>query len=301
MTPPFAAILIIVSAVATGIGVGLMRRFALSRAILDIPNQRSSHAVPTPRGGGLAVVVTTVAGLALTRGMFPEEDGIGLTVMIGGSLVALLGWLDDCYKVGTAKRFVGYFLLSLFAAFQLAPATAGLPEKAFMALIVAWSINLYNFMDGIDGLAGTEAAMAGFAGAALALWFAAGPVVLPLLLGSASLGFLWWNWPPARIFMGDVCSGFYGYAFGCLVIASGWGFRGGAGMWLLLLGMFWFDATFTLLRRMARGERVWQAHRSHFYQQAVQAGWSHRGVVLMFMACNALLIGLACFLAMRTA
>lgn len=294
MSFQFAILLAVASALLTGVGVGLMRRFALSRAIMDVPNERSSHVVPTPRGGGLAVVGVTVFGLFLTRGMFPEQDRLGLVVMTGGSLVALLGWLDDCYKVSAGKRFAGYFLLSVYAVSQLVPSDSSLVEKSLLALTVAWSINLYNFMDGIDGLAGTEAAMVGFAGAGLATYYGAGPVVLPFLLASGALGFLWWNWPPAKIFMGDVCSGFFGYSFGCLTIASGWGLRGGAAMWMLLLGLFWGDASITLLRRIYRGEKFWRAHKTHFYQQAVQAGWSHQAVVGLFILGNLGLIS-ACF------
>ena len=157
-------------------------------------------------------------------------------------------------------------------------------------LIVAWSINFYNFMDGIDGLAGTEAVMAGFAGVGLAWHFGSGFILLPLLLASSALGFLWWNWPPARIFFGDVGSCFFGYAFGCLTIAGSWGIHGGVAMWVILLGMFWLDATLTVLQRMAKRERFWEAHRTHFYQRAVQADWSHRAVVLLFAGCNSLLV-----------
>ena len=154
---------------------------------------------------------------------------------------------------------------------------------------VVWMINLYNFMDGIDGLAGVEAVTVS-AVAAILLWSQALDLVTScLLLAAAVLGFLFWNWPPAKIFMGDVGSGFLGFVFAVLAIWSG---KSGAVpllIWLLLLGVFIVDATVTLVKRVARGEKLYEAHRSHVYQLAVQAGYSHKQVTLTVLLINIML------------
>jgi Fuc2NAc and GlcNAc transferase len=161
------------------------------------------------------------------------------------------------------------------------------PSAILGAVGIVWAINLYNFMDGIDGLAAVEAVSVGTIAGALLL--AAGSTALAtvtLLVAAASGGFLGWNWAPARIFMGDVGSGFLGYTFGTLALLS---HRSGAvplTLWLLVMGVFLFDATLTLLRRIARTERWYQAHRSHAYQRLVQAGSSHARVTTLALLVN---------------
>jgi Fuc2NAc and GlcNAc transferase len=159
---------------------------------------------------------------------------------------------------------------------------------------IAWCCNLYNFMDGIDGIAGSEGVIVGLTGGWL-LWRAgaADLALVSFLIGAASAGFLVWNWPPARLFMGDVGSGLLGFLFGALAVASVE--RGAVPLvsWLLLLGVFVFDATATLLRRMIAGERWYAAHRSHAYQRAVQSGLSHRTVTLTTVVINIVLAALA--------
>ena len=149
MSPTLLFTLSLAVTLAAGIGVGLMRQFALRRAILDIPNERSSHITPTPRGGGLPVVLVILAALLFTRGWFPGEDQLGLVMLSGGALIALVGWLDDCYHLSAALRFSCQLLVSLLAVALLSPADAGWLEKAFPVLIVTWSINFYNFRDGL--------------------------------------------------------------------------------------------------------------------------------------------------------
>lgn len=279
---------------------GLVRRYAEARLLLDHPNQRSSHRVPTPRGGGLAMVVAFAGGLfflALTgRLEWPTIAGLGG----GGLVVAVIGWVDDCGHVGILWRLLtqmlavalGLFLLGglppLAVAGWTVPAGPGLDLAAVVVLV--WLLNLFNFMDGIDGLAAMESAFVCLGAAAILIgrhgWQAAAwPLVL---LASASLGFLVWNWPPARIFMGDVGSGFLGYAIGMGAVLT---VRGGLlplPVWLILLAVFGVDATFTLLARLLAGERWWAPHCSHAYQCAARRLGSHRRVTMAALAVNVL-------------
>jgi Fuc2NAc and GlcNAc transferase len=188
-------------------------------------------------------------------------------------------------------RLLVHIVAAGWAVAQLGPLQAAGPVGSLLAGIgVVWAINLYNFMDGIDGLAAIEAITA--AGAAAVLLAAGGHIGLALaagLVAASALGFLPWNWPPARIFMGDVGSGLLGYLFGALALA---GHNAGAlsvAGWLALLGVFVFDATATLLRRLVAGERVSTAHRLHAYQRLVQSGWPHRRVTFGAAAANGFL------------
>ncbi|HHV77977.1 MAG TPA: glycosyltransferase family 4 protein [Syntrophothermus lipocalidus] len=279
------------------IGTGLVRRYALNKEILDIPNARSSHHHPTPRGGGLAIAVlflTTVALFALA-GLVPLR--LALALCGGGLLVAGIGWIDDCFRLQASLRAMVHLLAALWSLYWL----GGLPGLNFgiikipmgavgsvlAAIGIVWLINLYNFMDGIDGIASSEAVIVGLIGGALELALGMPALaVVSWLLASASAGFLLWNWPPAKIFMGDVGSGLLGFAFAVLAIASE---NSGALpllVWLILLGVFIVDATATLLRRISRGERWTEAHRTHAYQLAVQAGYSHKQVTMAVIAVN---------------
>jgi Fuc2NAc and GlcNAc transferase len=268
------------------------RRYALRSALLDVPNERSLHRTPVPRGGGAAVVLVTLAGLAVGAicSAIPADVAWGLGG--GGALVAAVGWRDDRRGVGAAARALVHAIAAVWAVFWVWGEPT--PLAAAGVVWIVWAINLYNFMDGIDGLAGTEAVSVGIIGGALLLT-AGRPdlAIVALLLAAAAAGFLGWNWPPARIFMGDVGSGFLGFAFGTLALASD---RAGAvpfTLWLLLLGVFVFDATVTLIRRMVRGERWYQAHRTHGYQRLVQAGRSHAAVTGAALVVNIGLGGLA--------
>ncbi|HEU0080065.1 MAG TPA: hypothetical protein VFQ76_20630, partial [Longimicrobiaceae bacterium] len=165
---------------------------------------------------------------------------------------------------------------------------------ALLAVVaLVWLTNLYNFLDGIDGIAGGEAVAVGGVGGAL-LWAAGerGLAAVALVAAAAGAGFLVWNWQPARIFMGDVGSGFLGFLFGALAVASERVEGPPALVWILLLGVFVVDATLTLLRRAGRGERLHEAHRRHAYQRAVQSGLSHARVAGAVLAIDALLAAL---------
>ncbi len=202
----------------------------------------------------------------------------------------MAGWLDDCYKLSAKLRLLIHFVASALAAYLLIPAGTSIFFIFFAILWVSWAVNFFNFMDGIDGLAASEAVLVGIGGACISMKFGLNtPVAISLLISSGSLGFLFWNWPPAKIFMGDAGSGFLGYVFGCLSIASGWGFKGSFGTWLILLGLFFFDSTFTLLRRINKNEKFWEPHKSHLYQRALLSGFSHKQIVCVFVFGNFLL------------
>jgi len=287
----FAAVL------AAGRGVlAVLRR----RAILDHPNERSSHRVPTPRGGGWAVVPVLAAAwpLAAALGAAPA----GPTLVLVGLALALgaLSWLDDLRNLSPLWRLAGQgaaVAVALLAVTPPGPYFGGWLPAPFDALAAAllwvWYINLFNFMDGIDGISGVEAATTGVGVALVAALAGLGPALpaFALTLAAAACGFLWWNWQPARIFLGDVGSVPLGFLIGWLLLTTA--AHGEAAAALVLPLYYLADATLTLLRRALRGERVWRPHREHFYQQAVRKGASHRRVALSVLVADGLLVGLA--------
>jgi Fuc2NAc and GlcNAc transferase len=287
---------------------GLVRRYALAHALLDIPNERSSHSVPTPRGGGLAIVAVVLAGLLILAWAGEVAPRLAIALGGGGVLVAVVGWLDDRRGVRPSARVLVHAAAAGWTVAWLGgmpdltlnagPAHLGFGGTLLALLGIVWLTNLYNFMDGIDGIAAAEALTVAVAGALLLVSRWPSLALIAMLVAAAAGGFLVWNWPPARLFMGDVGSGFLGYMFGGLALASENARALPALLWLILLGPFFVDATVTLLRRMARGERWYVAHRAHAYQRAVQAGWSHRQVTALVAGLSAAL-GLAGVLVVR--
>jgi UDP-N-acetylmuramyl pentapeptide phosphotransferase/UDP-N-acetylglucosamine-1-phosphate transferase len=280
-------------AVATGLLTCLTTRALIpilaGRQILDRPNERSSHRVPTPRGGGIAVIGSLLLAwiaLTLTGSVPPGVFGI----VLGAALLAAVSWLDDLRGLSPVAR-----LLAQAAAVAIGVFVLPGPQNAFhlaaIGLVWIWWINLFNFMDGIDGLAGSEAAAIG---AGLLLFAGVGAGADPALrtlaatLTGATIGFLVWNWSPARIFLGDVGSVPLGYILGFLLLDLA--VRGYWKIALILPLYFLADATITLARRLLRGERVWQAHREHFYQQAVRRGLGHAAVAKRVIAADLVLI-----------
>lgn len=282
---------------------GLARRYALRFSVVDIPNQRSSHQVPTPRGGGLGVAVALLGavGYLLLTGVMPRS--LGFALLGGGAAVSVVGWWDDHRPLPAWFRLLLQTGAAVWALYFL----GGLPEvdfgiavwrggmaSSFLGLVaMVWLINLYNFMDGSDGLAGVQAIWSATVGAVLFL--TQGQLELAqfsYLLALACLGFLCWNWPPARIFLGDIGSYLIGYALAVLAVS---GERTGsvpALVWSILLAPFVWDATATLVYRGLKGERWYDAHRSHAYQLLIQGGWSHRRVVWLYLSINLLCLPL---------
>jgi len=248
--------------------------------VLDEPNERSLHARPVPRTGGVA----TVLALAGAFGGWQAMQGLSAQagdLLIAAAFIALLSFADDLRPLPAAVRLIGHVLAAGWLAARGFVLFDGGWWAVLSALGMVWMLNLYNFMDGMDGFAGGMAVF-GFGFLGLAGWQAGDATFAGFcwVIAAAAAGFLPWNFPPARIFMGDAGSATLGLLAGG---ASVWGVREGVfGWWLPLLvfSPFVVDATVTLFRRALRGERVWQAHRSHYYQRLVLSGWSHRKAVL---------------------
>ncbi len=276
-----------------------VRRYALARNIMDYPNHRSSHVVSTPRGGGLAFVAAFLITVPFVAHLgFVTQTG-SLALIGAGLFLAILGLFDDFGHIAAHWRLLGHFFACTLAIFWL----GGMPSITFfvwtlpanfiadgLAIIyLVWLLNLYNFMDGIDGLAGVEAVSICL-GAAGIYWLSGLPglMVLPLFLAASVVGFLFWNFPPARIFMGDAGSSFLGFILGVLSIQAASINKAYFWSWLILLGVFIVDATFTLARRAFHGAKIYEAHRSHAYQQATSLFGGHLPVTLSVLVINVL-------------
>lgn len=291
----FAAVVLLISFALTW----LLRRYALGRSLLDIPNARSSHSVPTPRGGGVAIVIAFLLAVLVSVAAGLVEVSCGWALIGAGSGVAILGFLDDHGHIAARWRLLGHFCAALWALYWL----GGLPpvvlfgstfDLGWFGHVIAifylvWMLNLYNFMDGIDGIASVEAVTVCL-GACLLYWLSGSVsyALLPLLLAMAVLGFLIWNFPPARIFMGDAGSGFLGVVLAVFSLQAASFSAQWLWSWIILLGVFVVDATFTLVRRLIRGDKVYEAHCSHAYQYAARQFGTHLPVTLAVMAINLL-------------
>jgi UDP-N-acetylmuramyl pentapeptide phosphotransferase/UDP-N-acetylglucosamine-1-phosphate transferase len=275
------------------LGVYFIRRYAEKRELLDHPNERSSHEVPTPRGGGLAIVILVLA-ISLWSAL---EAGLnrGLIYIVGGLVIAGLGWRDDLHSLSPRIRFVVQGLVALISMYGLGyfkvvtipmfgELNLGLIGMIITFLWIVGLTNAYNFMDGIDGMAGGVALSAGLGW----MWLASNmhntfAFWVALAITASSLGFLGHNWSPARIFMGDVGSTFLGYSFAVLpLIAST---HGGDALMLgtLLMWTIIMDAGVTFIGRLIKRENVFVAHRSHLYQQFVIAGYKHKTISLLYI------------------
>jgi Fuc2NAc and GlcNAc transferase len=266
--------------------------------ILDLPQARSSHTVPTPRGGGAGLVITFLMFVLFAGWRAVIDARLAAALVGGGFAVALTGALDDRFKLPARFRIAIHFLASIWALWMLRGAPPlylgwavwnwGWIGDLVCLIGIAWMINLYNFMDGIDGLAGLEAICASMLSALLlARSGLEGLSQSALMLAAASAGFLVWNWSPAKVFMGDVGSGFLGFVFGVLAVSSAKQRPWLLWPWLILLSVFIVDASLTLMRRLVSGKQWYQAHRSHAYQHAAKRWGSHSKVTLMIAAVNA--------------
>ncbi len=285
----------------SAVGTGIARRYALRSGMVDVPNQRSSHRIPTARGGGIAIAVIFLSAVILLASVGLLASNTAWALAGGGLLVAWTGWRDDRNPMSIKWRLIAHFLAALWALFWLDGMFSlqwgggnmawGYAGTALTLVGMVWLTNLYNFMDGIDGLAAAQAVCTA-SGGGLLLWLsgAYGLSLVSFALAAASAGFLIWNWPPARIFMGDVGSGLLGFSFAVLAIASEKSHALPALGWLLLLAIFVADATFTLIRRIIHKKAWLQAHRTHAYQCAVQLGASHRQVTLGIVLLNIVIL-----------
>ena len=273
------------------------RRYVVaSGRFVDVPNERSSHVVPTPRGGGIAIVTATLAVLPVLGWTHVWSWPAVWAFAGAGVLVALIGAWDDVANLSRTLRLVGHFVAAVWAVSLLDTASVALAVRetwigfAAAAFFMVWFLNLTNFMDGIDGILGVQILTVCGGGALLYLLVPAPTAYWagPLILAGAALGFLFWNWPPAKIFMGDTGSGFIGITVAAFALQAGSVDPALFWSWLILYAVFVTDATVTLLRRMLRGDPFHQAHRSHAYQHAALVYGGHKPVVLTVAAINVL-------------
>lgn len=271
----------------------LIKRFALKNKIVSIPNERSLHVIPTPLGGGLAIVITWYIGISILffSGII---DSRLYYALLSGVLLTIVSLIDDLIGLNPSVRLFFHFITTIIAFVLL----GGLRQLIIpgiemnyrfliypLAIVgMVWFINLFNFMDGVDGFASLEAVTICFV-----LYFMSGSIINILLIACVS-GFLYWNWPKAKIFMGDVGSTQLGFILVVLGIYFHNTFQFSILNWIMLSSPFWFDATLTLYRRWRNGEKLSKAHRKHAYQRIVQAGFSHLKVNLFLLLINAFVV-----------
>lgn len=270
-----------------------IKEIAIKNSLVAEVNERSSHSTPTPHGGGIAIAFTWFGGISYLYYLNKLDENFYFALMVG-LLISIVSYIDDLIELSPKLRLItqaivalgGLYFLGGFHELNLFYFTIdnSLLTNIFAFFMIVWFINLYNFLDGIDGYAGTEALFVSLA----AFTLFGGEHFLVLF--SSVLGFLVWNWHKAKIFMGDVSSTLLGYNVAIFTIyytniesSNFW-------VWIILFSAFWFDATLTLLRRYRNGEKLSQAHKKHAYQRLVQSGWRHDKVVLASLALNAILL-----------
>lgn len=294
----------VLAALAAAALTPLWARLAVRLGVVDEPNERTSHRGAVPRGGGVAIALPVLAYVLWARAAGVLDDALALSLLVGAGGVAAVGLLTDAWHLPFWLRLALWtpplawvlaahgWMATLDLGLALAPLGAG---GAVLALLGGlWLVTLYNFMDGIDGLAAGQGVVTA-AAAALILHRAGdgGTAAACLVLAGASAGFLAWNLRPATVFMGDVGSLFLGGAFAVLALSTE--ARGAMPMlaWLILLMPFLVDATFTLVRRVASGADWRRPHRDHAYQRMVRAGLTHRHVAARILALDLALAALA--------
>ena len=286
---------VVVAFLVSAILSGVLSRYRGRFALLDKPNERSLHSRATPRTGGLAILAGAVAGTCFTwqQWWFPGMS----PALLGLLLVAAVSFADDVRPLPAWLRFLVHFLAAILLVYAAGfdPALRLLPGlewaapawllRVFCVLLSVWLVNLYNFMDGMDGFAGGMAVI-GFGTLALLGYLAGSPAyaVAALAVAAAAGGFLPFNFPPARIFMGDVGSGSLGFLAALFILLAERIRLFPLWLGLLVFSPFVADASWTLVRRALKGRIPWQAHREHFYQRLVQSGWSHRRTTLFSYA-----------------
>lgn len=278
--------------------IGIYSRYAINRGILDLPNSRSSHKAVTPRGAGFPLVL--LWGILLGWGVYHFQLPYQTLLIFGPALiVGYLGYMDDKKSLPAVPRLLVHILSAVMVLIALGATKdyilplSFLPIWAvFLVLTVAivWFTNLFNFMDGMDGIAGTEALF--FFGLASYIFWQSGSEILTLLswgLFALVAGFLTWNWPPAKVFLGDSGSGFLGMLMAIFALVAATWYGVSIFVWLIVSGVFWFDASITLLRRLISKENILTAHCSHAYQRLLQRQFTHRTVLFMMMTVNSIL------------
>ena len=288
----------LISCIVSYLATWVVLRMLRARAILDHANERSSHLGAVPRGGGIAVIGVMIVGWSSYAQYVGDDFNLVAIALLAAGLAGI-SFIDDLRGLPTLQRLILQILAVALGCLVLpdAPVFQGLlppvADRLAAGFFWLWFVNLFNFMDGIDGITTVEAGSIGIAVALLA-YFAGDMMHLAtpgVILAGAVIGFGIWNWRPAKIFLGDVGSVGLGFLLGWLLLSLAAG-----GHWApaLLLPLYYLaDATWTLLRRMLRGEKFWQAHRSHLYQHAARSLGDHAWVSLIILGCNCILVAAA--------
>ena len=296
----------LVAAATASVATEWLIGWTSARGVIDRPNDRSSHTRATPRGGGISIVAVTAWAVVLAAVLWPEARLPLVAFLVPALAIAAVSWLDDLKPLRNRVRFGVHLAAAAAATAVLGPVrmadfgSLGTFDLGFAAwpLTLLWIVgmtNAFNFMDGIDGIAGITAAVAGVAIAAAAGCVGSEPVAaVSLAFAGASIGFLTCNWPPARIFMGDVGSAFCGFVIAVLPLLGGASATSQfATITAVAMWPFIFDTAFTLCRRTVKRENIFKAHRSHLYQRLVIAGWSHRAVSSLYGGLSAMAAAVA--------
>ncbi len=270
----------------------LIKNYAIKKSLVAEVTDRSSHTTPTPHGGGIAIAVSWFVGISYLYYFNDIDSSLYFALMVG-VIISVVSYLDDLHELSAKLRlgvqglvaFLGLYFLGGFESFDLGLVTISnqIFTNIFAFFMIVWFINLYNFLDGIDGYAGSEAVFLGLAG----LLLFGGAHFLVLIV--SVLGFLVWNWHKAKIFMGDVGSTLLGYNVAIFTIYYANIESSNFWIWIILFMVFWLDATLTLFRRYLNGEKLSQAHKKHIYQKLTQNGWSHDMVVFLSIFINSML------------
>ena len=290
MTLASALLLLLLGSVACYSGLSFLLRRNSGILVPDTPNSRSLHSQVMPKGGGLVIIVSTASLIGIYQALYQSIAVMHVLIALLVGCIAVLGWFDDRHNLKIQTRIVAQiviacvmvYLLARFQGINIAGYRFEPPDWIlFVALVIwiVWMTNLFNFMDGIDGLVATQSTIASIV---LAVWFyhagAFGLVLLNLTLAGALVGFTVLNWRPARVFLGDVGSLSLGIYFAVMGVIGWTEYHLAVDAFVLLYGLMLFDATLTLVIRILRRERWWEAHQSHFYQRLVRLGYNHAQV-----------------------
>lgn len=304
----------VASFILTFVGIKIFLGWLNKKEIFDIPNERSSHQNPTPVGGGIVIALASLTLFSVY--LFYSGEKIYWGYFIGSLIIALVSWLDDLRSVPVPARFLCHSIAAGLAIYSF-----GIDENLYLPLFgnynfgiftyliwflwIVWIINAYNFMDGIDGIAGVQAFLASFFWFVVSVYSGSNAVaIFSLVLAASNLAFLFFNWQPAKIFMGDVGSAFLGYTFAVLPLFIMSEKKSDASLsflpifGVLFVWLFFFDTARTFFIRLIKGERFWQAHRRHIYQQFIIKGYSHQTVTILYGVITLLIssFSVICFL-----
>jgi Fuc2NAc and GlcNAc transferase len=288
-----AATLIMLTAILSFLLTGLATQYSRRRGLIDLPGDRTSHAIATPRGGGAGLIAALLIATAIKYLISDHLDFWIFCTLPGALALSWVGWWDDHRSLSVKFRFAVQLVVSIYliwCATDVALLGGGLWMLAAVVFLL-WTTNLYNFMDGSNGMAGLQGV---FVAVVLAGLFHAADnsqaVLICLMVGAACLGFLPWNLGRARVFMGDVASGSLGFIFAALLIYGVTSQAFGFSVALLVMLVFVTDSSLTLLMRVINGERWYTAHKQHLYQRLIAHGWSHGSVLLFYQALNLVLV-----------